>query len=113
MSKTLSQLLQERFGVKTTYRENPKVSTVGVTAVQIVSYNPNRLGLVVINLSTNNMYVSPWLDVSSTKGILLAPLGGSLSLIWDEDYEFTANEFYAVAAAAASAIYCLEVYAVE
>lgn len=113
MGKTLSELLKERFGVKTTYRVNPLGATVGVSIVKIASYNPNRLGLIIFNLSANDVYIAPDSDVAATKGIKLQPNGGGTSFVWSEDFELCSFEWYAIASAAASTIYVLEVLSAE
>jgi len=107
--KNLADLLLERFGVRTRAVENPKTTSVGTTAVEILSNNPRRLGAVIINLSTNTVYLGLSQDVSSSKGILLTPNGGSFALVWDEDFQMTAWAWWAVSSGASSSIYTIEV----
>ena len=105
----LANLLLERFKVRTRAVQNPLITSVGTTALQILSNNPNRLGFTIINLSTNNMYLALTNDVSSTKGILLTPSGGSFGMVWDEDFQMVAWAWWVVAAGANSAVYSVEV----
>ncbi len=108
MGKTLHDLLEEHFGVKTSYNENPEVIQVEVTVTKVFAYNPNRLGLVIINTSGFPILVGYKNDVSVGNGILLVANGGSLSLIWNEDFELVASEVFAIADGGAATIYSNE-----
>lgn len=111
MSKTLYDLLQAHFGIKTSYHVNPEVTQVKVTVTKIVSHNPNRLGLVIVNNGTANIFVSPLNTVTVGNGIRLVPAGGSVIFKWDVDFELVSSEFFGIADGAASAIFVIEVYA--
>lgn len=105
----LAGLLLERFKCKTRAVENPLVTAVGTTAILVLANNPNRLAWVIVNLSANTLYLALGNDVSATKGVLLAPNGGSASMVWDEDFQTVGWAVWGVAAGANSAIYCMEV----
>ncbi len=108
MGKTLAELLEEHFGVKTSYNDNPEVTQVEVAVTKVFAYNPNRLGLVLINTSAFPILVGYRNDVSVGNGILLVAGGGSLSLIWNEDFELVASEMFAIADGGAATIYTNE-----
>lgn len=108
MPVSLHDLLVNLYGVSSTYRTNPEVNTVGVTAGRILRGNPNRLSFTLFNLSANNLYISPEPNVSSANGIWVSPNGGSVTLMWDRDFELVGNAWYAIAAAAASAVFLIE-----
>ena len=106
----LANLLMERFKVRTRAVENPRaVTSLGITAQMILANNPNRLGWIIVNLSTNTVYLGLQNDVSSSKGILLDPSGGQAAMLWDEDFQMTGWAIWGVASAANSAIYAIEV----
>ncbi len=105
----LKDLLMERFKVRTRAVENPKITSLGTTAKQVLGNNPNRLGFLIINLSTNVIYLSLRSEVSSSYGIRLDANGGSFAAIWDEMFDPTAWAWWGVADGAASAIYSLEI----
>lgn len=109
MGTTLYDILQAHFGVKTGYRIST-VTQVELTVTKVFSGNPNRVGFVIINTGTANIYISPVNTVAKGSGILLLPTGGSLAMVWDEDFELVSSEFYGIADGAASKIYALEVY---
>lgn len=107
-SKTLSDLVLELLGVNTFTRINPEVAAVGVTSITVVKANPNRLGLTIINLSANVLYLTPQSPASATNGIYLGANGGMLSLNYRDDLELVGQEWYGIATGAASAIHVLE-----
>lgn len=110
MSKTLYELLQAHFGIETNYRINPEVSQVEITVTKIFSYNPNRVGLLIVNTGTANIFLSPVNTVSLGNGIILVPNGGSTTFTWDEDFELVNSEFFGIAEADVSTIYAIEVF---
>lgn len=112
MAKTLTELLRERFGVQVGHRINPLVSTVGTGATALVGNNPNRLALVIINLSANVIYVAPDFQVSTTRGIRLSPNGGQIALVWDEDFNIVGYEWVGISDVGTNAVFVLEVSSV-
>ena len=96
----LTDFITSRYGVRSRARTNPVTSSVGTTAKEIAKENHDRLAIVVINLSANDLYVAFDNQVSSSRGIYLTPTGGSLSLLAEEDLELTGYRLWAVASAA-------------
>lgn len=109
MAKTLYELIQAHFGIKTTYHVNPLVAQVAATVTKIVSVNPNRLGLVIVNSGANRIYLSPLNTVAVGAGIVLVPTGGAISFKWDIDFELVTSEFYGIGDGGVSNIHCVEV----
>lgn len=108
MAKSVHELLAERFGVVTTDRDNSELSQVGATAIRVLRSDPQRLGFTIINLSVNALHVGPFENVSATRGISVVPSGGSLSLVYDEDFALVAREWFAVAGGAGSDVLIIE-----
>ena len=98
----------KRFGFPTRAVENPVVAAVGTSALTVLRNNPDRVFWLVVNLSTNVVYVALARDVAATKGIRLDPNGGWTSMSVEEDGEAVAYEVFAKATGASSAIYVLE-----
>lgn len=107
-SITLSSLVRKELGVDTVTRVNPQLSSIGVTAAVALRQNPNRIWATFVNLSANTVYIGPFRDVSSTKGIALAPNGGAASLYWKEDFDLCGWEWSIVASGAASDVLIVE-----
>lgn len=83
----------------------PSSPTSGNNAsVATLGNNPNRVGLVIVNLDSANVFTCPDSAgaASATNGILLAPNGGNVTVRVDEDgplSEFGWNTFCATKAA--------------
>ncbi len=107
-TRTLADLVRGHLGVPTFTRENPEVSTVGVTPVTVLRQNPNRVAFTIVNLSAVEVFLRPLQNPSATVGILVGPGGGSLTLDWLEDFDLCGYEWRAVANAAASPVFVLE-----
>lgn len=105
---SLDALIATVLKVKTRPVENRLTASVGTSAVEILGNDPNRLAFTVINLSANILYICPGRDPSSSKGIVLAPNGGSASATWSEDFHTVGVSWFALASGAASAVYTLE-----
>jgi hypothetical protein len=106
--RSVKEQLEKRLGVQIAERQNPLVASVGITDVTIARNDPGRVGLTIINLSANNVYVRPVSAATTTAGILLSANGGSLTVSMDEDYMLPTYEWHAIASAAASAIFVTE-----
>jgi len=111
MVKTLAQLLTERLGTEAYPRVNDVTATVGTTPEKIADPNPNRLALLVVNLSANVIYILHERNVSATRGIRLGPNGGGVSMIYDEEFDIIGWDWWGVATGAASPILVLELIA--
>ena len=97
----------KRFGFPTRAVENPVVAEVGTSVVEVLKNNPDRVFWLIVNLSTNVVYVALKEDVSETKGMRLDTSGGWVSFSVEEDGEAVGYAVYAKATGAASAIYVL------
>lgn len=98
--------LQKKFGGL--FEELESSPVAGVAATSIIPNNPNRLGVVVVNLGANVVYLALSTAPSSTNGIAVAANGGSLSLTVDEDFTHVTRQLNAVSPAGNSQLYVLE-----
>lgn len=92
-------------GNTTTNETNP-VSVVGI--VQVVRPDPERTFLLILNLSTNDMYLGLSEEVSASNGILLAANGGFVKMQLVDDFELLINPFYVFSSAAGNQLYVLQ-----
>jgi len=105
-----SAYVEATFGLHTKVNENPSgITQVGTSVVQILRNNPDRLAYLILNLSSNDMYVGFSNEVSSTNGILLVSAGGMFSVNVRDDFELPVKEVYAVSTGANSPIYVMEI----
>ena len=109
MAKTLAELIEAQFGVRVRGEVNPEIATIGTTAAQIFKGNPNRLAFVVVNLSSNDLYISPDVLVSSTHGIQLVSRGGGYVALWNEDFHLVGYEWWCVGSASSTDFFSLEI----
>lgn len=101
--------IEQRLGFKTKANINPVTGTVKTTATKILNNNPRRIFWLATNLSVNKGYVGWDPQVSSSRGIPIAPSGGYVSACLEEDGELTIQEVYAVLENAEGTFYIVEV----
>jgi hypothetical protein len=111
MAGPLAVAIAKEIGIPTEPRVNPDTGSVGVAVVRVLPNNPNRFGFIIINLGLSAVYVAPDRAVSATRGIRLAPSGGSFSANWREDFQLVGWDWYAIADAAAQDVFVMEVVA--
>jgi len=107
--RSVYDLLARQYGVQVSTAQNPDATSLGTTDAIVARTNPRRVGLTVINLSVNNIYLRPLTPASASAGILLVPQGGSLTVTWQDDLALPALEWHGIADAAGSAIFVQEV----
>lgn len=105
----LSDFAERHFGVPTRYNPNPIVDTVQTTATQLWRGNADRLQLMFINLGTNVIHLFTGPQVSNSRGIYLAPNGGSVVLLAEEDGELVGYPWWGIATTGATNILSSEV----
>lgn len=105
----VADLIQKRFGILTRANPNPLVEEVMIARTQLLRNNPNRLAWIAVNLSPQNIWLALDMEVGEDHGILLTPNGGSVSFIYEEDFEACCWEVFAVAGADNSDIFILEI----
>jgi hypothetical protein len=109
--RTRADLIHDKYGVSTRLALDPVTNTVGATAVLIAPNNPNRLELLMINLSALTVWVKPKNDVSASSGLVLGPNGGYVEFDWDDDYDLVGYEWWAIASGAGASILTMEIVA--
>ena len=80
---------------------------IGTTPEKILTFSGDRVGLLVMNLSANEIHLGPTPEVSASQGMLLGPSGGSVSMSIVEDFMLPTLEWWAVAAGANSVLMVL------
>ena len=108
--RTLLDLVEETFGIRTSFHENPLAEKVGATAVRFLNSNPNRLEFVFVNNSVQPIWIRPASSVCIDGGIYVGASGGKAVFKWDDDFSLTTSEWWAIGSQADQPIYTLEVY---
>jgi len=103
----LARFAERHFGVKTRPIVNPVTDSVGIGVTLVARNNPDRLALLVMNISDTDMYAAPDPTPSATHGVLLQLGGGVMSLQADVDGELVGYEWNIYCAGAAKAIFVL------
>lgn len=106
LPQSVQDLIDREFGFPTTEAET--ATTVGTAVAQLVSNNPKRVALVVVNLSTGALFIGLDRATSSTRGLRLAT-GGSVSMNYNDDFTLPAREWFIIGDGAGLAFYALEV----
>lgn len=84
---------------------SPRSASIGVTPTEALGGDPERVQVVLINLSPNDVYLGFDSQVSSTNGIWLGPNGGSVVLTAPEDGTMPTYSFWGIASAANSTLH--------
>jgi len=105
---TARKMVEDRFGAPVNPVVNRTVSTISTTQSRIMIEDPDRVGFLVVNLSVNDLYIMIDQNVSATRGIKAGPNGGSVSVVWFEDFEICAWEWFALASGVASSVLVIE-----
>lgn len=103
----LSRFVEDKFGMKTRSVTNPVTPTVATSKTLILKNNPDRLAYTVINLTGFALHVAFDREVSSTRGILIPPSGGSLTLTAEEDGELVGYELFGISTSSSSTIFTI------
>ena len=105
----LRELSRERFKGPTRPIVNPVTDTVATTPTRILKNNPDRVELLIVNLSANRGFIGFNPDVSATKGIPVEAQGGVVTMCIEEDGETVGYEIHAINEVAAGSWYILEI----
>lgn len=107
VSGVVGEYLAREFNGRYTFtRGNPTVTTGGGI---ILSRDPERVFVCIVNTGVNSVAVNFAQNAGSTNGVLLAPSGGLLSFNMVEDFVMPTLEFWARGISAASTVFWVTV----
>lgn len=89
-----------------TFETNP---TTILGAQEILPRNPERVAVVLYNLSASSIFVGFSGDVSASNGMLIPSNGGFMSMNVIDDYEVVTKSLYVHSGVAGNQLYILEV----
>ena len=93
----VAELIEKRYGMRTRTESHSFTNLDTGIHTKILANNPNRLGWMAVNLGAVNIFVAFDTAVSLTRGILLTPNGGSMTSLYEEDFEATCWNVYGMA----------------
>lgn len=96
-----------RFQGKTFIQET--LVTVGVTRVDLLANNPNRLFWIATNEGAADVRLSTDPTITAASGWILAASGGIISMYWEQDGEGVGYPVYGISAAAGQVVRIREV----
>lgn len=102
-----AEFIEKKYGGATA--ETVDVVSVGITQTAVLRNDPERVFALLVNLSLNTIYVGFDQLVSASRGVVLAPNGGTYQVDVEEDFTVPIRAHFAVATAAASNLYVLTV----
>jgi len=91
------------------FREVITTPTIATLPIKVVTYNPERVALVVVNGGSQNKYLSPRENVSATNGITIPVLGGIWTINIIEDFILPSLEWWMIGTAVPQAPWILEI----
>lgn len=97
--------LTKKFGGSMSEDEDIVTSTT--TAAPLLGNDPDAMMLTMVNLGTNVAYLGLDSRVSATRGLYLAPNGGSISMNVDEDGTLPCRDWHVISPSGNTAIYFL------
>lgn len=97
--------LTKKFGGPASESEDVVTSTT--TAAPLLGNDPDAMMLTIVNLGSNAAYLGLDARVSATRGLYLAPNGGAISMIVDEDGTLPCRNWHVVSPSGNTAIYYL------
>ena len=89
--------------------ENESNPTCQISITQLVKNNPDRVGILIMNLGSFDAFIAFNANVGSTNGIKLAANGGIFAANVRDDFTVPAREYSGIASGGATAIYILEI----
>ena len=97
--KDVYALLAREYGIKMSWRELSLIDDVDATDKELALANPNRVALIIVNVSSGTIYLRPSRAASTSAGIVLVPSGGFMSLAYRDDGPLPALSWHAIGSA--------------
>lgn len=109
MPITVVDLLEKEIGVRAPFhRIDPVRTTIGLTALQFLRANPNRVAFSIYNISANVLFIRPDATPTTTSGFRVGPNTG-LAFFFKEDLILPTLEWFGIFdVGAANNIFTLE-----
>jgi hypothetical protein len=93
----MTELTQAVLGFETDREQIDRIQTVGTTPTRILDQNPNRLQIVFVNPTSNDVFIDTSAEVALGDGFSIPAGNGSIVFNIDQDGDVPTSEWYAVA----------------
>lgn len=103
---SLREFTNKYFSVPTQANVADVDTVIGIA--NVAKNNPDRLSLVIMNLSDTNVYISPDKNPSASHGILIQANGGFFSMNAKDDGALVGYEWNVYCTAATKRLFVLE-----
>jgi hypothetical protein len=100
----MTELTQAVLGFETDREQIDRTQTVGTSSERILDQNPNRLQIVFINPTANDVVIDTSAEVALGDGFAIPAGNGSVVFNVDQDGDLPTSEWYAVADSAGTDI---------
>ena len=97
--QSVQDMIRSEYGVDIAVFTNREQTQVTTTDRIIAKQDPKRLGLVVVNLGANIVYIRPIDAAASTDAIQLNASGGMVTMNAKDDFILPALEWHGLGAA--------------
>lgn len=101
------EYLRQKFGG--VFAELESAPSMAVATSSAVGNNPDRLGLLIMNLGSSSVTLGLKQPLVNGAGVIIAANGGAMSLNVDEDFTLVTREWFGNVSAGTSALYVLEI----
>ncbi len=106
--RSVYDLIQKQLGVDVEFHRNRDVVLVAVSSLVVARADPARVALVMVNLSSNVIFVTPNEVASTSTGIRLGPNGGAVSMSYLEDLNLQALGWNGISDSGVNRLFVLE-----
>lgn len=103
----IAEFLANEFGGY--FREQLRDVVVGLSVVEVVPLNYERVGLVIVNLGGTDVIVRPGPAPTLTSGIRLGAGGGAMTVNVREDMIMSGLQWSGISSVAGQTVFALEV----
>jgi hypothetical protein len=81
--------------------------TVAQTVIKLGAYANTRIAIYLANFGTAQVAISFSPAVTSTTGLII-PSNGTMSFVWNADFELVARDIYAISASGNNSVHVIE-----
>lgn len=105
---TVQALLDQLFQVETETRDGGIDTSATTSVEQFLRGSPSRVAFTLTNLGVNPVFIWSDAQVSATRGLRAGPNGGSITVIYDQDFARVSYPWFMVSSGGTSTVAIME-----